>query len=158
MTLKQRKKLLTCMLLLMLIAFVRVTIWFFQPLSLPPFSLSSSGSASSLNVPTSNSTSLSRSRCEAIWDRDLTKPLFDPKPIVVNTPPPPKPKLTVRLTGTALEPGSTYGFFQTPSGDTKLVEIGQVVEGAKLLSLTADSAVVEYYGDQITLMVEKEGH
>lgn len=95
-----------------------------------------------------------------IHGRDLRKPLYDPKPIVIVKPPPkpkPKPKLTVRLMGTAVEPGFTYGLFRTKSGKDSLVSVGESIEGAEVVSIADGSATVRFHGEMITLRVQKKG-
>lgn len=92
-----------------------------------------------------------------IYQRDLRKPLFDPKPVVAVKTQPPKPKLTVSLVGTALEPGFTYGLFRNKSGETKLVSIGEKIDGAEVTAVNEGSATVKFHGELITLKVEKKG-
>jgi len=74
-----------------------------------------------------------------IWQRDLQQPLFDIKPPVTA---PAAPALRVQLLGTAIDPGFTYGIFQTAAGESKLLSIGQSIEGATIVAITADSAVL----------------
>lgn len=94
-----------------------------------------------------------------IYRRDLRKPLFDPKPVIPLTIEPPRPKLAVRLVGTAVEPGFTYGLFRTKSGRTELVSVGQKIEGAEVVSVGDGTATVKFAGELITLKVEpKEGN
>lgn len=89
-----------------------------------------------------------------IYGRDFRKPLYDIKP----TPPtePPKPKLTLTLTGTAVEPGYTFATFQTGSGESKLVGLGETIAGAEVVKITADSVTVSFNGELITLKVSKK--
>jgi len=92
-----------------------------------------------------------------IHSRHYDKPLYDSKPVVAEKKPPPKPKLNAKLVGTALDPGFTYGFFRDSHGQTKMIGVGQTIEGAKVLEIKRESAVVEFHGDTLTLIVEKEG-
>ena len=41
-----------------------------------------------------------------ICQHDLRRPLYDPAPVVVTKKPAPKPKLTIHLRGTVIEPGT----------------------------------------------------
>ncbi|HOF17628.1 MAG TPA: hypothetical protein PK082_01870 [Phycisphaerae bacterium] len=91
-----------------------------------------------------------------IHERDLHKPLFDPKPAAAVVAPQPKPKLTVRLTGTATDPDFTCGFFRTQSGETKMVGVNQTIEGAKVLEVLDKQVKVEFHGDILTLKVEED--
>lgn len=92
-----------------------------------------------------------------IYERDIRKPLFDPKPIRTVKVEPPKPKLTIRLIGTAVEPGFTYGLFRTKSGESKLVSIGQTIGGAEVTAVGEGTATVKFHGELITLKVESKG-
>jgi hypothetical protein len=92
----------------------------------------------------------------SVCGRDLRKPLFDePGPPLPPAEPKPKPRL--RLTGTAVEPGFTYAVFSTGSGQTKLVRIGQSVDGAEVVAIEVDSATVRFDGQLIRLTAEKKG-
>jgi len=92
-----------------------------------------------------------------IYRRELRKPLFDPKPTVVTKvkAAPPKPKLTVILTGTVIEPGFTYAMLRGKSGSVKFVSVGQTFENAEVMAVTADSATVKFHGEEIRLKVRK---
>jgi hypothetical protein len=90
----------------------------------------------------------------AVADRPLQKPLFDPKPIVAEIKAQPKPPLRIRLTGTAVDPGYVAAFFTTSQGEMQIARVGETVDGAKVLEITASSATVEWYGDQKQLSVE----
>lgn len=92
-----------------------------------------------------------------IYQTDLRKPLFDPTPVVAApAAPPPKPRLEAVLTGTAVDPGSTFGIFRTKSGDTRLVEVGQSVDGAEVIGIEEGKATVKFHGDILVLTVGKE--
>ena len=88
-----------------------------------------------------------------IWQRDLQRLLYDPKQAV-----PAPPKLNVQLLGTATDPSFTYAIFRTASGDSKLVRIGQEIDGATVVEVTADSATLRQGDRQFHLsVVRKEG-
>ena len=91
-----------------------------------------------------------------IYARRLRKPLYDTK-LVAAPIKKPKPKLTVTLVGTAVEPGLTYGLFRTGRGRVKIVSVGQSIAGAKVTAISDGSATVEFNGEQVTLSVEKKG-
>jgi len=92
-----------------------------------------------------------------IYQRDLRKPLFPPKVVEAPRPAAAKPALGVQLVGTAVEPGHTYGFFRDRSGETKLISVGETVDGAEVTAITDGAATVKYHGDLITLRVPEEG-
>jgi hypothetical protein len=93
--------------------------------------------------------------CAVIYETNLRKPLFDPAPVVAQpVAPPPPPKLEVILTGTAVDPGSTYGLFKLKTGEVKLVSVGELVEGAEVLAIDERSATVKHFGQTITLKVQ----
>ena len=99
----------------------------------------------------------------AIYQRDLRKPLYDPKPVEVKRPkpPPPKPerKLAVTLVGTAVDPGSTYGFFRDKGGKVSLVGVGEKIADAEVSEISDGTAVVRFDGRVITLKVpERKDH
>ena len=92
-----------------------------------------------------------------IHQRDLRKPLFDPKP----APPPvkrpkPKPRLTVHLMGTVLEPGFTYAILKSASGKTQFVGVGQSFQGAEVTAIAENSATVTYRGQSVTLKIQQK--
>ena len=91
-----------------------------------------------------------------IYQRSLRKPLFDaplPTTVIVEQP---KPQLTIKLIGTAVEPGFTWALFKTKSGEEKLVAPGQSLEGAELIEVSQGSATVRFAGELVTLKVQKE--
>ena len=93
----------------------------------------------------------------AIYQRDLRRPLFDPRLVEVVVKPPPAPKPTFTLTGTVTEPGFTYALFRTRAGETKLVSVGESVEGAEVLAIGENAATVSFAGQTLELTVQKEG-
>ena len=88
----------------------------------------------------------------AIYGRDLQQPLFDAVP---ETRPLPKP--TVTLVGTVIQPGNTFALLKTKAGQVQWAAVGQAVEGAEVLEITADSATVRFAENTYTLKVEKQG-
>ncbi len=92
-----------------------------------------------------------------VYKRDLRKPLFDPKPVSVRKPSVRKPRLGLKLLGTAVDPAYTYGFFRDRSGQTKLVQVGQTLDGAEVIAITDGSATVRYHDEIIVLEVAKKG-
>ena len=89
-----------------------------------------------------------------IYQRDLRKPLFDAVAAVAAAPP--KPQLNVTLMGTAVDPESPYGIFSDKSGRTRLVSVGQTIDGALVLEITDSAATVKFNGETITLRMKKE--
>ncbi|MCK4601611.1 MAG: hypothetical protein KAU28_04045, partial [Phycisphaerae bacterium] len=88
----------------------------------------------------------------AIWQRDVRKPLEDPEALKVQPPKP--PPVPVVLIGTVVEPGFTYGLFQTKKGEQKLVRAGESIEGAEVTVISEGSAQVRWHGKLITLKVK----
>lgn len=91
---------------------------------------------------------------DAIFVRNLRKPLYDPKPVNVVKAPPPKPQLTVDLLGTVLEDGFTYAILKNRSGKTSFVSIGEALDGAEVTKIEKDSATVTFHGETILLKVK----
>lgn len=90
-----------------------------------------------------------------LWQRDLQRPLYDPAPTAAAGPA--KPKLQIRLVGTAVEPEYCRGFFDVPGKGTVVAAVGDKVgEGAIVKSIEDQSAVVEYLGEDVSLKVQKE--
>ena len=89
-----------------------------------------------------------------IHQRDLNRPLFDPPPAPVVKVEPPPPQLTIRLIGTAVEPGFTYALFRTSSGEERLVRVGEVLEGAEVTAVGDRTATVKFHGRLLKLEVE----
>jgi hypothetical protein len=90
---------------------------------------------------------------EQLLARDLRKPLYDPKPVEVVVQPKPKPPLTLTLTGTAVDPGFTAAFLRTRRGETHIVAVGESLDGAKVLKVTADSATLLWHEEEKNLTV-----
>ena len=92
-----------------------------------------------------------------IYQRDLRKPLFPPTVVETPRPAPAKPALGVQLLGTAVDPGHTYGFFRDRTGETKIISVGETVDGAEVTAITDGAATVKYHGEVLTLRVPAEG-
>lgn len=92
-----------------------------------------------------------------IYKRDLRKPLYDPKPKAVIKVAPVKPKLTIQLLGTVVEPGFTYAILKDSKGKTKFVSVGQSLDGAELKSISAKSITVIFNGEEQILSTKKDG-
>ena len=89
-----------------------------------------------------------------IYERDLQRPLFDPKPAAPEKKPPPKP--TVTLVGTVIAPNGARAVLKTQGGQIKMATVGQTVEGAEVLEVTADSATIRFAGHTHTLAIQKK--
>jgi len=90
--------------------------------------------------------------------RDLRRPLFDPPPVPTQiSRVPDKPRLALKLVGTAVEPGSTYGLFIDRSGKTKFAKVGEILDGAEITTINDGTATVLYHGETITLEVPEKG-
>jgi len=88
-----------------------------------------------------------------IYERDLQRPLFDPKPAAPEKKPPPKP--TVTLVGTVIAPGAARAVLKTKAGRIKMASVGQTVDGAEVLEVAADSATIRFAGHTYTLTIQK---
>jgi hypothetical protein len=88
-----------------------------------------------------------------IYERDLQRPLFDPKPVAPEEKPPPKP--TVTLVGTVIAPDAARAVLKTNAGRIKMATVGQTVDGAEVLEVTADSATIRFAGHTHTLAIQK---
>lgn len=99
-----------------------------------------------------------------LCQRKLQSPLYDPPPepvAVEEAPPEPVrlPPLQITLLGTIVEPDRTVAMFATQGGHIELTRIGQTVSnapnGPKVIDITADEVVVEYDGQQRTMVVRQ---
>ena len=90
---------------------------------------------------------------DVISRRDLSGPLFDTAAAAASAPPAPMPP--IRLTGTAVEPGFCYGFFCNTKGESKMVGIGESIEGAEVVAVAEQSVTLKFGGRTITMPVEK---
>jgi hypothetical protein len=97
---------------------------------------------------------LSLSAYACLWEKDLQRPLYDPAPAVAKPKPPPVPGVT--LVGTVIEEGFTYALLKTKAGQVKMVSVGQTVEGAQVLVITANSTTIRLGGHEHVLKIEKE--
>ena len=91
-----------------------------------------------------------------IHERDWRRPLQDAKVVVKAPPKKDPPKLKFTLVGTVLEPDFQYGFFRNKGGQTRIVRVGQTVDGAVVVEIKPDSAVVKKDGFEIELEVKKK--
>jgi hypothetical protein len=87
-----------------------------------------------------------------IYQQDLLAPLWD---VVETKAPPPQPVVT--LAGTVIQPGFTYALLKNKAGEVKWVAVGQALDGAEVLEIAADSAVIRFGGATYTLKIQKEG-
>ena len=92
----------------------------------------------------------------SVWQRDLRKPLFDEATTTAAVSAP-KTRLNVTLMGTVVDPGYSYALLRSGSGQTKLVEIGQVIDGAELTEVNADTVTMKFGGETVTLQIQKQG-
>lgn len=99
-----------------------------------------------------------------LCQRKLQSPLYDPppEPVAVEeaSPEPVRlPPLQITLLGTIVEPDRTVAMFATQGGHIELTRIGQTVSnapnGPKVIGITADEVVVEYDGQQRTMVVRQ---
>ena len=95
-----------------------------------------------------------------IWQRELRAPLFDPPPQVVAAAP--KPRLTVRLLGTVVEPGgppgesgASYAMLATASGGVLLRKVGDTVDQVEIVGIGDGEVAILFAGERQTLTVEK---
>lgn len=87
---------------------------------------------------------------------NLRRPLFDaPPPVAVVREAPPPPPLTIKLTGTIIEPGYNRAMLQTSEGKLKLFGEGDTCEQARIVKIEESSITVMYHGQSIVLRVER---
>lgn len=91
-----------------------------------------------------------------IHERDWRRPLEDPKPVVKAPPKKDPPKLRITLVGTVMEPGFQYGIFRTKGGQTKFARVGQTVDGAVVVEIRPEAALVRKDGFEIEMEVKKK--
>ena len=92
----------------------------------------------------------------AVWQRSLRNPLFDAPPPKEAAKPPPSPP-NVRLVFTAVEPGAGMATFRTAAGELRTVSIGESIDGAVLLEVTQNSAILQVSGEKVTMTRESGG-
>ena len=96
-----------------------------------------------------------------VMDMDLRRPLVDqpPPPTAAvhsdDVPPAPPPPPSFRLAGTIIESGHCMALFTTSTGKTEVKQIGEEMEGAKLLSITDDAATLRWNGREIVVAVDR---
>ncbi len=86
---------------------------------------------------------------KSVWAVDLRKPLFDGGAGPSN-----KPAFAAKLAGTVVEPGFSQAMFSLPGGQTEMHKVGDEVAGAEVLEINADSAIVLFDGQRLTLKME----
>lgn len=92
-----------------------------------------------------------------VWGRPLRGPLYDPPPAVAAAKkfvPPPMP---VQLTGMIVEPDQSLAIFRDRSGKVEFCNVGQKIGEVEVLEITEDHVVVRYYGESVTMTLDKEG-
>lgn len=63
--------------------------------------------------------------------------------------------LNMKLLGTVLEAGHTYGLFVGPDGKEKLIKAGQKFNNARIISINESLATLDYNGKSIFLKIIK---
>jgi hypothetical protein len=91
----------------------------------------------------------------AIYARSLRPPLFDaPAAAQPASAAPAAPRLAVSLTGTVVERGHGCGVFRIASGQSKVIAVGEKIEGAELVAIEDGLATLRHRGTLVTLKVE----
>lgn len=91
---------------------------------------------------------------DVICQRDLRGPLFD---TAAPQAAPAAPMPPFHLTGTAVEPGFSFGLFRNSQGESKMVGVGESIDGAELVAVTEQAVTLKFGGRSVTMTVEKEG-
>ena len=101
-------------------------------------------------------TAPSLSDFEPIFAMDLRKPLVDPPKtdpaadaLTEDSP------LSVRLSGTIIEPGRSVAIFSTGLTKTTIRQVGQEINGAEVVSIESDTVTLRYQGQLRQLKLEK---
>jgi len=121
-------------------------------------------------------TTIATADFDALWDRPLRRPLYDPPPPpqpapVVKRPKPaprkteprpsPPPKLDMRLVGTILESGRSMAIVADAAGKIDLKGAGETLdlepEGVRVESINAESVTVSHNGREQMLKITKAG-
>ena len=94
---------------------------------------------------------------DVIFERNLRQPLSD-RAVAQKDPigQPPPPPLKLVLIGTVIEPQNSFAIFSVPGGASKTVAVGEKVEGAELVTVTAKTATLRHQGKPVTLSIRKE--
>ena len=92
------------------------------------------------------------------WRRQLRQPLYDPPPrpkVVVKKKPRP---ITVKLTGTVLEPKNSQAFLRLANGSVALKKVGDQVtddpRDGQITQITASEIVIKREDDEVRLRVD----
>jgi len=91
-----------------------------------------------------------------IWQREVRAKLYEQTVITPPAPPPPRPKLDLKLAGTMVEPGFTCATFIDAAGKTHLKRAGETIAGARVKSISDGSVTVIFAGTELTLKVERK--
>ena len=91
----------------------------------------------------------------AIWQREVRAKLYEQTVITPPEPPPPRPKLNLKLAGTMVEPGFTCATFIDAAGKTHLKRVGETIAGARVKSIADGRVTVVFAGGELTLRVER---
>ena len=155
--------LLAVLCLLSAVAVVCVHFWIPVQINVQPASLSvmtaASKPAKATTPPTPQSTLPTLASFTPAWDLRL-RPVQEapppaPTPTVTAPPPPPPAKsFTAKLTGTIIEPNHSMALFTTQTGEVQFVNLGQMVEDAKVVQIQPDQVIIERNGQTLTLEVD----
>ena len=89
---------------------------------------------------------------EAISKRNVLQPLFD-TPVAGQA----ALKPAVKLVGTIIEKDQSFAMLKAKDGQVKWAPVGEVVDGAEVLQIAADSVTVRFADQTFTLKVENQG-
>lgn len=97
---------------------------------------------------------------ESLWNLPTDRPPSSaPKPKPMTTADTITPVLSVQLVGTIIETGKSMGMFSNQTGGVEIRAVGENVgEGpmaAKILSVSAESAELQYQGKKVVLKMPK---
>ncbi|MFG0250499.1 MAG: hypothetical protein ACF8OB_16560, partial [Phycisphaeraceae bacterium JB051] len=92
------------------------------------------------------------------WDLRLrlveqAPPTPPPTRPVATPPPPPAKPFTAKLTGTIIEPNHSMALFTTPDGEIQFVNLGQMIEDAKVVQIQPEQVIIQHNGQTLTLEI-----
>lgn len=162
MTIRAQKRALLAVAAALFVAAGGVLLWGFSPSSWPKIESSSTPVRHARLVSASNSAATTvpaLASFEAIWDRPLRRPLYDPPPPV---PPPvekkPLPPLKAKLLATIIEPEGSQAMLELPNGAVVFRRVGEIVgpenPESQLTDIQAGLVIVKRGTDESRLTIE----
>ena len=106
-------------------------------------------------TPASGPASRPFAQLEPLLHRNLRTAIFDPPPAAAVAEKP-KPQITIQLVGTVVEPGFKRALVRTKASEEKFLSEGESADGGKIVTIADGALTVDWYGEQVTLRVQKD--